>query len=907
MEKTIFGYVWRFSRRQQINMTLLSAASLPFLYLFYEVPKTIINEAIQGLHVQYPLNLADKLTISIFGVEIPLLGPFDLIVNQTPYLYILCGVFLMLVGVNQGFKFVINVYKGLTGERMLRRLRFELYARVLRFPLPTFRKMSQGEIIPMITAEVEPLGGFIGDAFSLPAFQGGYLATILTFLFLQDWRMAAAAVSLYPLQLWLIPKLQRRVNLLGKERVARVRRLSDKIGETVQGVQETHAHDTSNFVLMDFSNQLFWIYGVRERIYRQKFVIKFLNNSIQQLGPFAFYSIGGYFVITGDLEIGTLVAAIAAHKDLAAPWKELLAYYQMQADATIKYEQVVSQFGPAGMRGPEYQITEPDDLRPLSGELAATNLTLNDDQDVPVVDGVSLRLSLDKRYAIVGSGGSGKDELTLLLARLLDPDNGNLNLAGDDAALLPEAVTGRRIAHVGAAAFVFAGTIADNLFLGLKHRPLRSAEYDGAAAKHRAVYVDEARRSGNLDYDPDADWIDYAAAGVEDEDEAALRQAGLAALMRIGMDEEVYQFGLRGTIDPQARPDLAAAILRARAGLRQHMAADPDLLALVEGFDVEAYNLNASVGENLMFGNPLGDVFDVEHLAEHPYVLDVLAQVGLTEQFLSVGYQVASTMVELFADLPPDHELFQQFSFISADELPDIQALLQRSDRANLAALPDEDRAQLMSLPFKIIPARHRLGLVDEDLQGKVLEARRYFAANLPDELRSAVEFFDVEEYNATANIQDNILFGKVAYGQAQAADRVGALISEVIVELDLHEVVAEVGLNFDVGIAGSRLSTAQRQKLAMARALMKRPDILILSEATTSLDSATQAGIMEALLAEFEGRCLIWSVQRASMAAGFDEILVMRQGRLMERGDYAELSQSNEYVRELLASEQGH
>ena len=46
---------------------------------------------------------------------------------------------------------------------MLRRLRYELYARVIRFPLPRFRKVSQGEIIPMITAEVEPLGGFIGD------------------------------------------------------------------------------------------------------------------------------------------------------------------------------------------------------------------------------------------------------------------------------------------------------------------------------------------------------------------------------------------------------------------------------------------------------------------------------------------------------------------------------------------------------------------------------------------------------------------------------------------------------------------------------------------------------------------------------------------------------------------------
>ena len=138
MEKTIFGYVWQYSRQQQVTMTLMSAASLPFLYLYYEVPKTIINQAIQGVGVEYPLNIAEKLTITMAGIEIPLLGPFDLVIEQTPYLFILCALFLILVAINQGFKFVINIYKGLTGERMLRRLRFELYGRVLRFPLPVF-------------------------------------------------------------------------------------------------------------------------------------------------------------------------------------------------------------------------------------------------------------------------------------------------------------------------------------------------------------------------------------------------------------------------------------------------------------------------------------------------------------------------------------------------------------------------------------------------------------------------------------------------------------------------------------------------------------------------------------------------------------------------------------------------
>ena len=277
MEPTIFKFVRRYSMRQQIFLTVMAAASFPFLYAFYELPKQIVNGAIQADVADFP-----KSVIPDFIAEDAL--PLD----HLPFLFVLCALFLILVVVNQGFKYYVNVYRGLTGERMLRRLRYELYSRVLRFPLPTFRKVSQGEIIPMITAEVEPLGGFIGEAFSLPAFQGGTLLVIVTFLFIQSPIMAAAAIALYPLQMYMIPKLQRRVNKLGKERVRLVRRLSERIGETVQGVQEVHTHDTSNLELATFTDRLGSILDVRYKIYRLKFVIKFLNNFIQQLGPFFF-------------------------------------------------------------------------------------------------------------------------------------------------------------------------------------------------------------------------------------------------------------------------------------------------------------------------------------------------------------------------------------------------------------------------------------------------------------------------------------------------------------------------------------------------------------------------------------------------------------------------------------------
>ena len=70
--------------------------------------------------------------------------------------------------------------------------------------------------------------------------------------------------------------------------------------------------------------------------------------------------------------------------------------------------------------------------------------------------------------------------------------------------------------YVGYPAQIFAGTIADNLLFGLKHRPLRRRSSVTAPSERSKRERLEAQRSGNSPYDSEADWIDYAAAGVED-------------------------------------------------------------------------------------------------------------------------------------------------------------------------------------------------------------------------------------------------------------------------------------------------------------------------------------------------------------------------------------------------------
>jgi putative ABC transport system ATP-binding protein len=882
MEPTLHKFILRNARVEQVFILLMTLVSYPFTYATLELPKIIVNQAIGGKG----------------GFPREVLGfSFD----QIAFLMGLCFSFLALVLISGGLKYYLNVYRGRLGERMARRLRYLLYARILRFPLPQFKKMSQGEIIPMITSEVEPVGGFIGEALGTPAYQGGTLAVYIVFIFIQDPLLGLAAVALYPVQMVIIPRMQKKINALAKLRIRNTRSLADRIGETISGVTEIHAHDTSRLERADIVRRLDYGYEIRYEIFRRKFFVKFLNNFIAQLTPFFFYSIGGYFVIRGELSFGALVAVLAAYKDLNGPWKELLNWYQQNWDIKVKYEQVVEQFAPPGLLDEALQDTEPEKIEPLAGEMLLNNISITEDGRMKMIDGVSTSFRLDEHVAITGAGASGKDELTLAMARLLMPSSGSIRIGGRAADQLPEAITGRRLGYVAPQPYMFATTVRRNLCYGLMHKPIRPAQYEGEAAAEYERYITEARRSGNLDDDPNADWIDYEAVGAADE--AAFEARMLAVLGIVDMAEDIYKMGLLGTIEPAYQPELAPKILEARAALRERLR-DPEYANLVETFDAERYSENATMAENLLFGTPVGNAFDMDNLARSPYVIHVLEKAGLIDDLVAMGRNVAETMIELFAGLPPGHEFFAQYAFISSDDLPEYQALVTRTAKQKPAEMKPDDRERLLSLPFRLSPARHRLGVIDDALRQRILQARKLFAEELPEELKGAVEFFHVDKYNAAATIQDNVLFGKIAYGQAQAVARASRLITEVLDALSIRPLIMEAGLNYTVGVAGSRLSAAQRQKLGLARSILKQPDLLIINEGISALDGAAQLRVLEGVIKEFKGRGIVWAVHRTALCRNFDRILVMRSGRIVEQGSFAELNRDGTVLHDLLKTE---
>src|SRR3954451_5763575 len=146
MDKSLFRYIWTHSRRDQLIVCGVVLASQPFYFMSLDLPRQIVNEAIQGKAFQDGRMTAPFLRIAfdwpawLGGGTTSIFEGFQ--VGRIGLLLGLSCLFLVFVLINGAFKYWINIAKGALGERMLRRLRFSLFSMVLRFTPEALRTVK---------------------------------------------------------------------------------------------------------------------------------------------------------------------------------------------------------------------------------------------------------------------------------------------------------------------------------------------------------------------------------------------------------------------------------------------------------------------------------------------------------------------------------------------------------------------------------------------------------------------------------------------------------------------------------------------------------------------------------------------------------------------------------------------
>jgi putative ABC transport system ATP-binding protein len=391
------------------------------------------------------------------------------------------------------------------------------------------------------------------------------------------------------------------------------------------------------------------------------------------------------------------------------------------------------------------------------------------------------------------------------------------------------------------------------------------------------------------------------------------REQILATVQQVGLTDDILRFGMNSVLPRERWQEQVPHLIKTRQ--RFHQQWRTELVDLVEVFDVTRFLQQRSIYGNIVFGDPQGEEFKLETVATQPSFRKLLKDTGLNEPLLELAKNLATETFRLFGGVRKDHGL-AEISPMPLEQLEQYRDLVERSFRSHSTAAASRDEELLLQLALRFIPGQHKLETMPAALENSILEARHRFIEQIGRrdllecqfglegtpgqdvgevaEPKTRVTFYCPSQYLYTKSILDNILFGRVKADQARAAEQVQQRLVELLEEEKLLDEVLDIGLDFRVGSKGDRLSGGQKQKVALARALLKKPRILILDEATASLDNSSQARIQRLLETELKGVCTVVAVMhRLDMAGSYDQIAVLKAGKIVESGRYAQLMEA--------------
>ncbi len=299
----LYRAIWRASAGRQVILILLSLAVAALAAVPLEFQRDIINH----------------LTSADVGVE---------------RLLTLGAGMMAVILLSLALKWVLGYRAGTLGEDLIRLIRQRLLVRAadLNQTGGSFRK---GTMSTAVSAEAEELGKFAGGAFSDPVVQIGTLISVIGYISSTQPGLGLIAFSMILPQIIIVLVSQRRVNVFVAERVRILRNSTDRLT-----TEDIEAVSTDIDALFDE------IYETRRRMFIWKLSAKFLLSVINGAGTVGILMLGGWLVLHGRTDVGTVVAATSGLTRIQGPTAFLIAFYRQVSANRIKFELMLELFGP---------------------------------------------------------------------------------------------------------------------------------------------------------------------------------------------------------------------------------------------------------------------------------------------------------------------------------------------------------------------------------------------------------------------------------------------------------------------------------------------------------------------------------------------------------------------------------
>ncbi|WP_170572588.1 ABC transporter transmembrane domain-containing protein [Ruegeria atlantica] len=299
----LYSAIWRASAGRQIVLIILSIAIAGLAAVPLEFQRDIINHL-----------TADD-------------------VSTDRLIYLGTGMMSVIL-LSLALKWLLGYRAGTLGEDIIRLIRQRLLLRSadLHDAGETVRK---GTMTTAISAEAEELGKFAGGAFSDPIVQIGTLISVIGYISATQPGLGMIALSMIVPQIIIVLISQRKVNVFVAERVRILRASTDSL--TTEDIDA---------VARDVEAMFDDIYNTRRKMFLWKLSAKFLLSVINGAGTVGVLMLGGYLVLNGKTDVGTVVAATSGLGRIQGPTAFLIAFYRQVSANRIKYELMLELFGP---------------------------------------------------------------------------------------------------------------------------------------------------------------------------------------------------------------------------------------------------------------------------------------------------------------------------------------------------------------------------------------------------------------------------------------------------------------------------------------------------------------------------------------------------------------------------------
>ncbi|MDF1478319.1 ABC transporter ATP-binding protein [Leifsonia sp. H3M29-4] len=374
-------------------------------------------------------------------------------------------------------------------------LRKRVFLHTQRLSLEFHESYTSGRIIARQTSDLDAIRELLDSGVSQLVQGALYMGFIAIAMFSFDWVSGLVLIgSLVPLAV-LTRWFQVRSQLYFRDTRTASARLIVQFVETMTGIRAVKAFRKEPRNEVEFGGL------VEDYRYTNSRVIKLFGIFdpglvlIGNLALTAVLLVGGLRVATGGLGIGVLLAVLLWTRQFFAPAQEMAMFYNSYQSAAAALEKIS---GVLEERPTVPDPTRPIDLRKASGRVSFENVEFAYKADRVILPAFDLDIPAGQTIALVGSTGAGKSTLAKLISRFYDPSEGTVRLDGVDLRRLHPKDLRRAIVMVTQEAYLFSGTVADNIALG---NPDATRDQIVAAAK--AVGAHEFIESLPNGYDTD--------------------------------------------------------------------------------------------------------------------------------------------------------------------------------------------------------------------------------------------------------------------------------------------------------------------------------------------------------------------------------------------------------------------